>query len=74
MNQRSLELLRRIGERKDIMLAILLLAIVFMMVLPLPPVALDILIAINMTVSVVLLMMAPRMAPATAPPPISPRC
>ena len=58
MNQRSLELLRRIGERKDIMLAILLLAIVFMMVLPLPPVALDILIAINMTISVVLLMMA----------------
>lgn len=58
MNQRSLELLRRIGERKDIMLAVLLLAIVFMMVLPLPPVALDILIAINMTISVVLLMMA----------------
>ncbi|MFM5272388.1 SctV family type III secretion system export apparatus subunit AscV [Aeromonas veronii] len=58
MNQRTLELLRRIGERKDIMLAILLLAIVFMMVLPLPPVALDILIAINMTISVVLLMMA----------------
>ncbi|MFM4856894.1 SctV family type III secretion system export apparatus subunit AscV [Aeromonas hydrophila] len=58
MNQRTLELLRRIGERKDIMLAVLLLAIVFMMVLPLPPVALDILIAINMTISVVLLMMA----------------
>ena len=58
MNQPSLELLSRIGERKDIMLAILLLAIVFMMVLPLPPLALDILIAINMTISVVLLMMA----------------
>ncbi|WP_271787553.1 type III secretion system export apparatus subunit SctV [Aeromonas salmonicida] len=58
MNQRSLELMRRIGERKDIMLAVLLLAIVFMMVLPLPPVALDILIAINITISVVLLMMA----------------
>ncbi|WP_426696486.1 SctV family type III secretion system export apparatus subunit AscV [Aeromonas hydrophila] len=58
MNQRTLELLRRIGERKDIMLAVLLLAIVFMMVLPLPPVVLDILIAINMTISVVLLMMA----------------
>nr|AKO63255.1 AscV [Aeromonas hydrophila] len=58
MNQRTLELLRRIGVRKDIMLAVLLLAIVFMMVLPLPPVALDILIAINMTISVVLLMMA----------------
>ncbi|NRN30052.1 type III secretion system export apparatus subunit SctV [Photorhabdus heterorhabditis] len=40
------------------MLAILLLAVVFMMVLPLPPVLLDILIAINMTISVVLMMMA----------------
>ncbi|MCT8343310.1 MULTISPECIES: type III secretion system export apparatus subunit SctV [Photorhabdus] len=40
------------------MLAVLLLAVVFMMVLPLPPVLLDILIAINMTISVVLMMMA----------------
>ncbi|CAQ83149.1 MULTISPECIES: type III secretion system export apparatus subunit SctV [Photorhabdus] len=55
---RGFELLRLIGERKDIMLAILLLAVVFMMVLPLPPVLLDILIAINMTISVVLMMMA----------------
>ncbi|KUE80847.1 Low calcium response locus protein D [Aeromonas schubertii] len=58
MNPRNLEWLARIGERKDIMLAVLLLAVVFMMVLPLPPIALDILIAINMTISVVLLMMA----------------
>ncbi|WP_445375378.1 type III secretion system export apparatus subunit SctV [Photorhabdus tasmaniensis] len=55
---RGLELLSRIGERKDIMLAILLLAVVFMMVLPLPPFLLDILIAINITISVVLMMMA----------------
>ncbi len=55
---RGFELLRLLGERKDIMLAILLLAVVFMMVLPLPPVLLDILIAINMTISVVLMMMA----------------
>ncbi|NHB95782.1 type III secretion system export apparatus subunit SctV [Photorhabdus stackebrandtii] len=55
---RGLELLSRIGERKDIMLAILLLAVVFMMILPLPPFLLDILIAINMTISVVLMMMA----------------
>ncbi|PQQ31622.1 EscV/YscV/HrcV family type III secretion system export apparatus protein [Photorhabdus luminescens] len=55
---RGFELLRLIGERKDIMLAILLLAVVFMMVLPLPPILLDILIAINMTISVVLMMMA----------------
>ncbi|TDB62216.1 type III secretion system export apparatus subunit SctV [Photorhabdus khanii] len=55
---RGLELLSRIGERKDIMLAILLLAVVFMMILPLPPFLLDILIAINITISVVLMMMA----------------
>ncbi|WP_118985016.1 type III secretion system export apparatus subunit SctV [Photorhabdus sp. CRCIA-P01] len=55
---RGFELLRLIGERKDIMLAMLLLAVVFMMVLPLPPILLDILIAINMTISVVLMMMA----------------
>ncbi len=46
------------GERKDIMLALLLLSIVVMMVLPLHPVILDILIAVNMTISVVLMMMA----------------
>ena len=50
--------LGRLGERKDIMLAVLLLAVVFMMVLPLPPFLLDILIALNMTISVVLLMMS----------------
>ena len=50
--------LGRLSARKDIMLAVLLLAVVFMMVLPLPPFLLDILIAINMTISVVLLMMS----------------
>lgn len=58
MNPHDLEWLNRIGERKDIMLAVLLLAVVFMMVLPLPPLVLDILIAVNMTISVVLLMIA----------------
>ena len=48
MNPHDLEWLNRIGERKDIMLAVLLLAVVFMMVLPLPPLVLDILIAVNM--------------------------
>ncbi len=47
-----------IGARKDIMLAVLLLSVVVMMVLPLPPVMLDLLIAVNMTISVVLMMMA----------------
>ncbi|CAM3213600.1 type III secretion system export apparatus subunit SctV [Pseudomonas plecoglossicida] len=52
------DVLRLVAARKDIMLAILLLAVVFMMVLPLPAFLLDILIAINITVSVVLLMMS----------------
>lgn len=52
------EFLTRLGARKDIMLAIMLLAVVFMMVLPLPPFLLDILIAMNITISVVLMMMS----------------
>ena len=36
----------------------MLLAVVFMMVLPLPPFLLDILIAMNITISVVLMMMS----------------
>jgi type III secretion protein V len=52
------DVLNRIGARKDVMLAVMLLAVVFMMVLPLPPFLLDILIACNMTISVVLLMMS----------------
>ncbi|WP_252090992.1 type III secretion system export apparatus subunit SctV [Pseudomonas sp. MWU13-3659] len=52
------QVLARIGARKDLMLAVMLLAVVFMMILPLPPLLLDILIALNMTISVVLLMMS----------------
>ncbi|WGL97576.1 type III secretion system export apparatus subunit SctV [Arsenophonus sp. aPb] len=55
---KGIMLLQQLGQRKDIMLAILLLAVVFMMVLPLPTVILDVLIAINMTISVVLLMVS----------------
>ena len=55
---KGIKLLQQLGQRKDIMLAILLLAVVFMMVLPLPTVILDVLIAINMTISVVLLMVS----------------
>ncbi|CAI8756423.1 EscV/YscV/HrcV family type III secretion system export apparatus protein [Pseudomonas zeae] len=44
--------------RQDIVLAILLLLAVFMMIVPLPTGLVDLLIAINLTISVVLLMMA----------------
>jgi type III secretion protein V len=44
--------------RQDIVLAILLLLAVFMMIVPLPTGLVDLLIAINLSISVVLLMMA----------------
>lgn len=57
MNQLT-RILGRIGKRKDLMLAVMLLAVVFMMILPLPPLLLDLLIALNITIAVVLLMMS----------------
>ncbi|WP_018692205.1 type III secretion system export apparatus subunit SctV [Algicola sagamiensis] len=48
----------RLSQRKDIILAILLIAIVFMMILPLPTALVDVLIGTNMGLSVILLMLA----------------
>lgn len=45
-------------SRNDIVLAILLVAIIFMMILPLPTWLVDLLIGINMTISAMLLMVA----------------
>ncbi|MEO5671741.1 MAG: type III secretion system export apparatus subunit SctV [Ramlibacter sp.] len=45
-------------SRNDIVLAILLVAIIFMMILPLPTWLVDVLIGVNMTVSAMLLMVA----------------
>lgn len=44
--------------RQDIVLAVLLLLAVFMMIVPLPTALVDLLIAINLTISIVLLMIA----------------
>jgi type III secretion protein V len=46
------------AKRSDIVLAVMLVAIIFMMILPLPTLVVDVLIAINMTLSAVLLMVA----------------
>ena len=46
------------AKRNDIVLAVMLVAIIFMMILPLPTLVVDILIAVNMTLSAVLLMVA----------------
>ena len=45
-------------SRNDIVLAIMLVAIIFMMILPLPTWLVDVLIGVNMTVSAMLLMVA----------------
>ncbi|QLL13473.1 EscV/YscV/HrcV family type III secretion system export apparatus protein [Pseudomonas chlororaphis] len=46
------------AQRQDVVLAIVLLVAVFMMIVPLPTWLVDMLIAINLTVSVILLMMS----------------
>jgi type III secretion protein V len=53
-----LSVLNKIGQRKDVLLAILLISVVFMMILPLPTVLVDILIGTNMGVAVILMMLA----------------
>ncbi|WP_163834323.1 type III secretion system export apparatus subunit SctV [Spartinivicinus ruber] len=53
-----LSILNRLSQRNDILLAVMLVAVVFMMILPLPTGLVDVLIATNMGISVVLLMIA----------------
>lgn len=50
--------LHKLTARQDIILAAMLLLAVFMMIIPLPTPLIDILIAINLTLSITLLMMA----------------
>lgn len=53
-----INILNQVCQRKDIMLAVLLLGVIFMMILPLPTALVDVLIGINITVAVVLMMLA----------------
>ena len=46
------------ANRNDIVLAVMIVAIIFMMILPLPTTVVDVLIGLNMTLSAVLLMVA----------------
>ncbi len=46
------------AKRQDVILAVMLLVAVFMMIVPLPTTVVDLMIAINLTISIVLLMMA----------------
>ena len=54
----ALNFLLPLTRRTDLLLATLLMAVIFMMVLPMPTVVVDVLIATNMTLSVLLLMVA----------------
>ena len=47
-----------VTSRNDIVLAVLIVGIIFMMILPLPTILVDILIGVNMTLSAILLMVA----------------
>src|SRR5256885_6120606 len=49
---------RRLSRQTDVWLALLVVAVIALMVLPLPPFMLDTLIALNLTASVTLLMVA----------------
>ena len=51
-------ILVQLSQRNDILLAAFLMAIIFMIVLPLPVFIVDILIVCNITISLILLMMA----------------
>ncbi|MEO1774708.1 MAG: type III secretion system export apparatus subunit SctV [Pseudomonadota bacterium] len=52
------KVLNTLAKRNDVVLAFLLIAIVFMMILPLPTELVDLLIGINLTLAAVLLMVA----------------
>ncbi|OZG72684.1 EscV/YscV/HrcV family type III secretion system export apparatus protein [Hahella sp. CCB-MM4] len=55
---RGASILSTLSQRNDVVLAIFLVGIIFMMILPMPTMLVDIMIAINMGVSVILLMLA----------------
>ncbi|MBV8048519.1 MAG: EscV/YscV/HrcV family type III secretion system export apparatus protein [Paludibacterium sp.] len=52
------KLLARLQQRQDVALAIVMLMAIFMMILPLPTLLVDLLIAINLALSILLLMMS----------------
>ncbi|AZZ91046.1 EscV/YscV/HrcV family type III secretion system export apparatus protein [Hahella sp. KA22] len=55
---RGASVLSALSQRNDVVLAIFLVGIIFMMILPMPTMLVDVMIALNMGVSVILLMLA----------------
>lgn len=58
VHNRMHRMVMALTSRNDIVLAVILVAIIFMMILPLPTWLVDVLIGVNMTVSAMLLMVA----------------
>jgi flagellar biosynthesis protein FlhA len=58
MMEQVRELLQRIGGERDLALAFSIIAIIGMLILPLPPFLLDFMLAISITLSVLILMTA----------------
>jgi type III secretion protein V len=58
VNERLHRFLLLVGERQDLMLIALLISVIFMIIMPLPTMLVDTLIALNMSISVLLLMVA----------------
>jgi type III secretion protein V len=58
LQNRMYRVVMALTSRNDIVLAVILVAIIFMMILPLPTWMVDVLIALNMTISAMLLMVA----------------
>ncbi|WP_374608475.1 type III secretion system export apparatus subunit SctV [Diaphorobacter nitroreducens] len=58
LQQRLHRMVMALTSRNDIVLAVMIVAIIFMMILPLPTWLVDVLIGLNMTVSAMLLMVA----------------
>jgi len=56
-SSQSQNLLQSLTRRSDVALALLLVAIIAMMILPMPTLVMDMLIALNMTIAILLMML-----------------
>lgn len=56
-SSQSQDLLNSLTKRSDVVLALLLVAIISMMILPMPTLIMDMLIALNMTIAILLMML-----------------
>ena len=58
MKKQLLAFTERLSERQDVILAVFVVSVIFMLIIPLPTTLVDVLIASNMSIAVILLMVA----------------